>query len=268
MEKPIRHILMPVLPDESFLPVVKQVAQLAADLRAKLYLLYIGDPHTYQSFLPWGTPKKSPLAETKEKMILLNYWKSLLEDTFRIQVETDVQWGRWRKTILQYAVSVDADIVVLHEASVAKPWFSFYKANLEYVIEKSPCQVLTLISGNNNEAGWQQVVIPVTDFVPELRIQAILKTAISKKIKVHWITLTSGGIENRSNDFYFLTETLKRLKPAGNLQVECRCLRNSYAPVDSFLNYAHAVGADLLMTRMSITDKEADYIRDINFHVA
>ena len=268
MEKLIRRILMPVTLEADFLPVIRQVADLAASHDAELHLLYIGDPAVYHPHLWWFHPKVTPLRLTAEKKALLQMLKDIIHKEHTIPIHTIVEWGKWRTTLLNQALAIAADLIVLNEMAIPKNKFPLLKSHLEFIIEKSHCQVITLFNTKTPVAAWKQVVIPITDFIPETRLQTILETAIAQKMKIHLITVTSGEVGQRSADFYFLTETLKRLKPAANVQVECKCLSNNYGPVDSFLNYARSVGADLLMTRMSTTDRSADFVKDLNFHIA
>lgn len=268
MEKLVRRILMPVILDAEFLPVIKQVAALVESHNAELHLLYVGDPAVYKPQLWWFHPKVIPLGLTSEKMALLQMLKEIICREHDISVVTAVEWGKWRTTVLNHAVSIGADLLVLNETAVPKTRFPALKSNLEYILEKSHCQVITLFAAKAPRDAWKQVVIPITDFVPELRLRTIMDTAISQKMKIHLVTVGSGETSKRSTDFYFLTETLKRLKIASHLQVECKCLDHNYSPLDSFLSYARSVGADLLMTRMSAADKEALWVKDLNFHVA
>jgi nucleotide-binding universal stress UspA family protein len=249
MEKTIRRILMPIYPDTSFLPEISQIAELAQTHKAVLHLLFIGDIGFYQSYLPWLLPKTSPLAETKIKLDLLNLWKERITKEYGIRVTTSVEWGKWRSTLLHYISANDIDLIVLHERAIPRRKFALLNSNLTYIIEKSPCQVITLFTN------------------PALRIQTILETAVSLKLKIHLVTVTAGEIDTRTSDFYFLTETLKRLKPAGNIQVECKCLKNSFGPIDSFLQYTRSVGADILMTRMANSEKNASNLKEMNFHL-
>jgi nucleotide-binding universal stress UspA family protein len=267
MEKLIGRILMPVTLDATSIPAIRQVAELANSHGAELHLLYIGDPAVYQPYLWWFHPKVAPLELTKEKLSLLQILKEIICREFAIPVHTSIEWGKWRSVLLTHAESIKADLIVLIEAAIPPKKITSLKSNLEFIIEKSHCQVITLFTPQTQRAGWKLVVIPITDYVPEMRLQTILETAISQQMKVHLVTVTSGEPGKRSADFYYLTETLKRLKPAANLQVECHCLKNNYSAVDSFLRYARSVGADLLMTRMSDTDKEAGFLKDINFHI-
>ena len=172
--------------------------------------------------------------------------RSTLTQTFP-KVQVVVDWDQWKKGILKHAQALEADMIALKAASFSKRSI-FGKQYIEYLIEKSPCQVVGFLSDTTHVNQWKQVVMPITDFIPETRIQTIANIARMLQLKVHLVTIATHETENRSADFYFLTETLKRLKPLGNIQVACRCLKDNSSHTDSFLRYAQEVGADIIIT--------------------
>jgi nucleotide-binding universal stress UspA family protein len=264
MEKLIRRIVMPVILDAGFLPVLRRVAELAEKHHAELHLLYIGDPYATESYLWWLKPRVTHLSLIFEKMELLRNLRDIICREYTVRVQVAVKWGKWRNVLLNYAAANDSDLIVLNELAIPRKKTLFTRSHLEYIIEKSPCQVITLFFNQSAAKEWKQVVIPITDFIPELRLQTIMETAISQRMKIHLVTVNGGEVSKYSNDFYFLTETLKRLKPAGNIQVECRCLKNNFGPVDSFLQYARSIKADMLMTRMGINEKNNSRLKEMN----
>jgi nucleotide-binding universal stress UspA family protein len=265
MEKLINRILMPVILDTEILPVIRQVAKLAENHHAELHLIYIGNPDDYQPTLQWFQPKVTPLALTRQKMESLWAIKETICAEFDISVHTTVEWGKWRSILLSYAESINADLIILNESTTPKRKFRLLKSHLEYIIENSSCQVITLFQNESIVDKWKQVVIPITDFIPELRLQTIIETAISQKMTIHLVTINGGELDKHTSDFYFLTETLKRLKPAANIQVECRCIANNFGPVDSFLHYARSIKADMLMTKRGLGEKSGSRLKEMNF---
>ncbi len=107
-------------------------------------------------------------------------------------------------------------------------------------------------------------MIPVTDFVPDARIRTILALARLFRFKIHLVTISGGSVEDHENEYFFLTEALKRLKPAADLQVECKVLAFGSSLVHSFVDYARKVGADILMTNMAVVDAEKAGFREMN----
>lgn len=251
MKSTIRNILVPVQADAVSLSFAGQAAGIAKEHNAELHLLQSTDlrecrSHFLNVFTYAGVKEYHRL--TNEKAALLNTWKNWLEKEYAIPVSVTIDWGKWKHNLLKHAERVEADLIVLREDPARMKKTMFGTTQLEQVLEKSPCQVITILGDRKGIQEWKQVVMPVTDSVPETRIHAIADIASRLRLKIHLVTVNRAEKKGYNTGFYFLTETLKRLKPAGNIQVECRCLGGSSNPAHSFLQYAHAVGADLLMT--------------------
>ncbi|NCI46803.1 universal stress protein [Sediminibacterium soli] len=245
----MKKILAPVDTDSRSLAVARQVAELAREYDAELVLLHIADirerPNRFLSFFT-GKGAEAFDRLTKEKSELLHTWKRSLEKDYGIRVQVQVHWDQRKKGILKYADSLEVDMIALKATNFAARNV-FGKQCLEYLIEESHCQVVSFLSDTTSIGQWKQVVMPVTDFVPETRIRTIAEIARSFRLKVHLIAVPAQH-SNPDQDFYFLTETLKRLKPLGNIQVECRCLKQNGNHTHSFLRYAKEVGADIILT--------------------
>lgn len=266
MNYAVKTILVPVEITTNYLSFAKQAAELAKQHGAEIHLLHIADIGACRlSNFPWFVSPRVLSNLVKEKTSLLDTWERWIENDYSIKVTTTVDFGRKQKGILQYASKIKADLIALLQEPTKKKWFSLWPSPVEQIIKRSPCQVITFFSDKNSIAEWKQVVIPVTDFIPELRIRTIIDTAKIFKLKIHLVTIPTGNLDNQRADFYFLTETLKRLKPAGNVQVECCCLETGNSPVASFLKYTKSVGADILMTNMKFVDSESRRIKDMNF---
>lgn len=246
----VKKILVPVQLDACSLTLARQAAELARVHDAELLLLHVADikecPYRFLSFF---TRKGAETYHrlTREKNDLLNTWKRWLEKEYHVKTQVQVEWGRRGRMILETAAAAEADMIAVSGESFRKPDF-FGRHFLEYLIEKSPCQVISFLSGASAMDQWKQVVIPVTDFIPETRIHTIAEIARTYHLKIHLVAIASNHQGQHSNDFYFLTETLKKLKHVGNIQVTCKCLKEQGKEAIHFLKYAKEVGADILMT--------------------
>ena len=266
MHQIIKNILVPLDFSANNLSFVKQVAELAKQHGAEMHLLYTTNIRDWRSStFPWLISPNEFSELVKEKTSLLTIWKRWLERDYGIRVTTIISYDKKEREILHQIEMVNADLVALLEQPQMNKWFAFWPTTVERIIKKSPCQVITFFSDKATISDWKQVVIPITDFIPELRIQTIIDTAKIFKLKIHLVTIPLSGIESRPADFFYLTETLKRLKPAGNVQVECRCLKNGSSPIAIFLSYARSIGADIMMTNMQVKDNDKSLIREINF---
>lgn len=253
MQDPIKHIVVPIRLDASHRLLARQAAELALEHGASLHLVLIENTTFAWSagLLPWITLGENYYDAVHEKMSLLKSWKRWLEEEFPITIKTSLEWGSWKTSVLRYARQHAADMIVLKDPGIRKTaWYRFWRTPYEYILEKAPCQAVTMLQEKEDISQWKQVVIPVTKAIPEKRLQAILQAARNWRMKIHLVTLAYREEDGRSSSFYFLTETLKRLKHGGLLQVECHCLPAAEHPAMVFLQYAESVKADALLTNL------------------
>lgn len=245
----LKTILVPVNITGSYLSVARQAAELARLHGAAVHLLHVADRQTCrQKYFPWLVSPALFADAVREKTAMLETWKRWLERDYTVSVSTTVSWGSPGKAILRHARQVGADMIALsesHEENAPRR-----RVSAEYIVNRSPCQVITIFSSKDSLFEWKEIVLPVTDFIPELRIRTIMDIARVLTLKVHLVTTTTSDFGKRSTEFYYLTETLKRLKQATHIQVECSCLRRGFSGQAGFLEYARSVNADLLMTNL------------------
>lgn len=250
MQSVIKHILAPVQTDTASLWLARQAAELASAHGASLHLLHVASLRECSGhFINWFSfaGAQSFHRLTMEKTRILDTWKHSLEKDFHIPVSAKVSWGSKPQQILNEALEVGADVVAISEHGADKQRFLSRPA-LSNIIEHCRCQVITVLSGSRDISGWKQVVMPVSSYVPEARIQAIARIAGQVPMKIHLVTATQADSQARESQFYFITETIKRLKPAGNIQVQCGSVGINGNSARAFLKYAKQIGADLLIT--------------------
>lgn len=251
MNKLIVNILVPIKLQEEYLSVLKLAAEFAREHQATIHLLYI-EPVAYNFKDHWFLKLLNPrslYARLKERSELMATWKRYVEQEYGIQATCTADWGKLRNTILKYTLRFNADMVILKEQHIKKPWYSNLTASsTELIIKKSNCQVLTLFSEKSTLAEWTQVVIPVTNYIPHARILTIIKSVKAFNIKIHLIALPGNESVESKSGFHFLTESLKFLKPYNNIQVVCKYVDDNFNPLAEYIKYAKNIGADALMT--------------------
>jgi len=249
--KIVSGIIVPVKLDQEYIRMLKQVAEIAREHHATVYLLYV-EPVSFTLRKSWASQlpnQRSLQARLKEKHVLMTTWKRWLEHEYGISATCTVDWGNWKKMTLRYAKMFHADMIVLSDQYYTKSWFAgFITSPPEYIIKKSNCQVITVFSKKDSIAQWTQIVISVTGFIPVARILTIIKSARAFNIKIHLISSSANETDRASREFHFLTESLKFLKNYGNVQVECRFVSNNMFPFTEYMKYAKSIGADALMT--------------------
>ena len=250
MDFSINTILVPVLLDNEHLSIVKQAGELAQEHIATIHLLLVPEitsnrrrPFIFRLLGLLSSPDISD-----EEALLFANWKQYLNVNYGVEVKGALNWGNWKKGVIKYAKNIRADLIVLKEQPSSRRFLTMGRSPVEFIIAHSPCQVLTIFSKGECLAGWRQIVIPVTSFVPEKRIRTIIKLAKVFNFKIHLIAIPGHEGRKTTPSFYFLTETLKLLKNAGNIQVECAYLKSNGNPAFDFLNYTKIHASDALLT--------------------
>ncbi|NCI50821.1 universal stress protein [Sediminibacterium roseum] len=243
----VKRILLPVNLDQVSLAMARQVAGLAKDHGAALLLLHVADAEniSFGKLLNRFFCTDSFVSNINHKDALLKTWQRNLQVSYGIPVSGEVCCGDWAGCILSAATARKVDMVALTRPPEQRWWTIFKNDPLETVMRRSPCQVMTLFSSAPGTNEWKNIVIPVTGFVPETRLKTIYPVARNNKVKIHLITIDNN---DNSPQFSFIMDTLKILKAAGNIQVECNCIKRSMNPEQSFVEYAGRVNADVLMT--------------------
>ncbi len=263
MNSIINKLLIPIQFDDQHLTIVKQAAEIAKKHNADLYLLNVQNPSITNYFHQAISYKKknSIYSITENKVNLMQTWKRWIEKEYQIKVHAFVDWGNWKKLVIAKAKTINASLIVLPKIE-QKKWYSFFNlSNNNYIIEKSPCQVISFISDTDTIVNWKNIVIPITNFIPELRIKTIIDIVKSYDIKLHLIAFSSNTIVSHKSNFYYLTETLKILKASGNIQVECKCLTPKQSLQTAVLKYAKEVNADAIITnkKPSVSELEDSF---------
>lgn len=254
----IKNILVPVQLNTDYISVLKQAAELARENNSIIHLLYI-EPvvnHFLNPGLSRISATRNLYRRLKEKMALMSTWKRWLEHDYNIKVNCIVDWGNWKKRVINYASTSTADLIIIKYHPSSGHFFNLFVSPVEYVIKKSNCQVITILSEKDTLSNWVHIVIPITNYIPYLRILTIIRSAKVFNIKIHIIALAVNENAKREVAFHFLTETLKLLKPSGNIQVVCKYVNDFFNPINGYFKYANNIGADAIMTNNNKTDDQ------------
>lgn len=245
MTKPIDTILIPLTEDSLSLSIIKQISYLVLENDASVFLLYTAS--TPSNFWRRLFYSRKGNGKWRKEFALFIAFKKQAELELGITINFRVNWGNHKKSVLDYASFIHADTIVLKDDAKDDKWYYVNESPVAYILRKSTCQIITLFTNNDTINAWQNVVLPVTSFIPQARLQTIIKAARAFKIKIHLI-----GTDHTNSGFYFLTETLKILKSTGNIKVECQYLDAGNSDVNSFLRYCHLVHADALITSVEV----------------
>lgn len=252
--KIIKKIIVPVNFDSAHLSVAIQAAEIAKEHKAEIYLIHVCKPTFTNLFSQFSISKgtNSIYRLTKSKNSLICSWKLWIEKEYGIKVNTIIEWGSKGKIIIDYAREYQADLIALKKQKNIT-WFNKFKTSAsEYIIAKSSCQVITFLTEVSSISKWQNIVIPVTNFIPEVRVKTIVDIVKSFNVKLHLLAFSKNSVVDHKSNFYYLSETLKMLKASGNVQVECKCISSTKSQIQTVVNYAKKVNADAIITNNKI----------------
>ncbi len=245
MSKLINNILIPLTENNLNLHVINQVSYLLIGNNATIFLLYTAStPVNFWRRIFYSRKRTS---QWRKEFALFIDFKNQVQLQLGLKVRFRINWGNYKKSILNYAQLIHAHTIILKDDTTDAKWFRLKESPTAYLIRKCSCQIITLFNDNKHISNWKNVVLPVTSFIPQIGIQTIINAAKAFNIKIHLI-----GTDQSTKGFYFLTETLKIFKSTGNIKVECQYLETKENTVKSFLHYCHLVNADAFLTSVQM----------------
>jgi hypothetical protein len=192
----------------------------------------------------------------------------------------------WKRTIEESADQVKVlcvleNAVSVHECIIAKakyintslviigkqsdhfmlPWFNTVFPSS--ISKRTSTPVLTVKPGSLRHK-TRTIVLPISDFIPEKKLEIVEALCKRYKVKVHLVTVLSNSTNSRFSS-YVLQETLKQLSNNYHCAVDFKVLRGNNR-ARAILKYADEVGADMMLlnpgsetrvsafTALSITD--------------
>ncbi len=222
MDIAIKKILVPVDLGELSFSALRHAAALAAKNGATIHLLHVINYSSFGLFNPHKVFFSSPFAnkETREaRMKILVRWKNTLEAEYDIKIILSMQEGSLVHQINKYADAQGIDFIVLG-ISESRNWLKkLIGSTARHITTSSKIPVITILHGALAIFHWQNVVIPVSNCIPEKRINAILNFAVEHKIKIHFVSIADKTEKIKAEKFHLLLESLKLVKTFGNITV-------------------------------------------------
>jgi nucleotide-binding universal stress UspA family protein len=246
MDTAIKNILMPVdLEPHSFL-ILEHAATFATANNATIHLLHIND-HSLKAFL-----SKRGKKTKQDKIKLLAQWKQCIEDKYSICVVGVFKEGNVSSEVHSYACHAKVDLIML---GVKRLWtwsHILFESTAKKITRTSNLvPVFTILCTTQKLFHWQHIVIPVSNFIPEKRIRAILSLAMVNNIKLHFVTLPGRTKEEKFN---VLLDSLKLVKLFGNITVECKILHGNNL-IKAAWAYAENIDANAIIVNRNHKNK-------------
>lgn len=178
---------------------------------------------------------------------MLNQWKDCIKDVLpSAQVCTWISASpSIQNAISKKAKEIGADLIVIGKNS-NHTWLPFLNTVLPVEIaEAANAAVLTVKPGSLHNK-IKTVVVPVTDEMPQHKMEVIAMLCKKDRIKVYLVTFINGSQMQEQFSASPLLKTYQWLKSVLHCQVEYSVL-HGYNKAKAVLAYAEKTGADILL---------------------
>jgi nucleotide-binding universal stress UspA family protein len=242
-----KKILVPTDFSESAYRALLHAAALAEQTGAEVHLVHIVQysaismmrapeinlivPSSYSFF--WETKK--------QQMETISRW---VRQQYNISIYTTIQEGSITKELVQYTFQNNIDLIILHDTSSKTWWSRLFKDRTKAIQKRVSVPVITILAAAEKPFNWNDVVIPVTDTVPEARIRTIAAFADKFRITIHIVALQVLG--KAKKPLSIMMNSLYAIRSKCNAPVICREL-NGEGLHDAARKYAEKIHANALI---------------------
>ncbi len=242
-----KKILVPTDFSETAYKALLHAAALAEQTKAEIHLIHVLQ---FSAMSMLRAPEINLLlpssyhffCETrKQQMESIKRW--VLEQ-YEVTIQTVILEGDTIALLTKYVVQHQIDFVVLHDQAKRSWWSKLFKNKASIIQEKISVPVITILDAAENPFNWNDVVIPVTDTVPELRIRAIATFAEKFKIRIHFVALQAWG--KAKKPFNVLMDSLRFIQSKCKASVVCRELKGNHLH-NAARAYAEKIHANALI---------------------
>lgn len=242
-----KKILVPTDFSETAYKTLLHAAALAEQTKAEIHLIHV---LRFSAMSMLRAPEINLLlpssyhlfCETrKQQMESIKRW--VLEQ-YAVTIQTTILEGNTIAQLTKYVVQHQIDFVVLHDQTKPSWWSKLFKNKASIIQEKISVPVITILDAVENPFNWNDVVIPVTDTVPELRIRTIAAFAEKFKIRIHFVALHAWG--KAKKPFNVLMDSLRFIQSKCKASVVCRELKGNHLH-NAARAYAEKIHANALI---------------------
>lgn len=242
-----KKIMVPTDFSETAYRALLHAAVLAEQTKAEIHLVHVVQYATLPMLrtaeinlsLPGSThyiwESKRNQMETIKRWVLQQY---------NVSIHTAMPEGGTVKQLTLYAKQHKIDLIILHDTGKKNIWTWLLGNKASDIQRKTTIPVITMLDAVEKPFNWNDVVIPVTDIVPEARIKTIASFAEKFKITIHFVALQAWG--KAKKPFNVLLESLQFIKSKCDTRVVCKELKGDHLH-EAARNYAEKIHASALM---------------------
>ena len=257
MDTTINNIMVPVDLEEHSLSALQHAAALASKNGATIHLLHVISNSAPGLVVSSGMHFALPYTFEKTKQArydTLEHWKAMLQLRNGVRIKIILLQGNPARQVSDYAEKNEIDFIVLGMNEQRK-WLSrLFGSTAKHLTRSLKIPVMTIFHKPESIFKWKNVVLPITNFLPEKRVRAILNFAMLHSIKIHFVAISKNVEQKKSENFHLLLESLKLVKAFGNIPVECKSL-NGNNLLNAAWDYASDINADAIMVNAGTRTK-------------
>lgn len=242
-----KKILVPTDFSESAFRALLHAATLAEQNGAEIHLVHVIN---YSALSIMRAPEVNMIIPSsytflweskKQQMESIRRW---VLQKYPVNILTAMPEGNMVNQLMDYAKKNYIDLIVLHDSGKVNFWSRLFRSKAKAIQQIASVPVLTILDTTEKPFNWNDVVIPVTDSVPEARIRTIATIAEKFKITIHIVTLRT--FRKAKQPLTVLIQSLLAIKSKCNAPVICRELKGEHLH-DAARNYAEKIHANALI---------------------
>lgn len=242
-----KKILVPTDFSESAFRALLHAAALAEQTGAEIHLVHVIN---YSALSIMRAPEVNMIIPSsytflweskKQQMESIRRW---VLQKYSVKMLINMPEGNTVNQLIDYARENHIDLIILHDLGKVNFWTWLFGKKAKDIQQKSSVPVLTILDTTEKPFNWNDVVIPVTDSVPEARIKTIAAFAEKFKITIHFVTLRA--FRKAKRPLKILMQSLQAIRLKCNAPVICRELKGDHLH-DAARNYAEKIHANALI---------------------
>ncbi len=261
MVRLFKKILVPVDFTEGSEIAIRKAVQLAEPSEAAICLLYVCKPLFSLNIFSNTGYIVAPVTEiftVKEIEQKIKGYKSYINKYLDgVIVETSIsETGRMQQRIEETAEVFGPDLIIIYKKGNKSVFPFFNPVSSERIARNTDCPVLTIKEGSG-EKKIRNIVVPVTYWVPQRKLDIAIKLAKVFNANIHLISFPDcqKDDENPGNAFI---ESFKKIRENASLIIR-------HGPVSgndiarAVLKYSESVQADMILVN-PVTESSIHYV--------
>lgn len=242
-----KKILVPTDFSEAAFRALEHAAALAEETGADIHLVHVIH---YSALSMMRAPEINMIVPSsftffleskKQQMESIKRW---VLQKYTVNIITAMPEGNTVQQLTDYATTYAVDLIILHDTEKPGFWSRLFGDKAKHIQRKVSMPVITILDSSEKPFDWSNVVIPVTDSVPEARIRTIASFAEKFKITVHFVALKAWGTAKRP--LAVLLQSLQAIRSKCNTPVICKELKGKHLH-EAARNYAEKIHANALI---------------------